>query len=199
MAEQIVKVRQGGTGITTAAAHGVVIGNGASAMNVTGAGTAGQVLTSNGASADPTFQSTFIGKTIVVPKATLETVTSSTTLQNDDELTFSIAANERWRGAITFPLNANSSGGFKFDITAPSGATGNCAMFGNNSYTVAWHAIGTGGGATANAINVPITITFDVTNSTNAGSITLRWAQNASFGSGTTVGNGAVLIAVRTA
>lgn len=46
----------GGTGAATLAAHGVVLGNGTSAVNVTGAGTSGQVLTSNGASADPTFQ-----------------------------------------------------------------------------------------------------------------------------------------------
>lgn len=46
----------GGTGLTTATAHGVLIGNGTSAMSVTGTGTAGQVLTSNGPSADPTFQ-----------------------------------------------------------------------------------------------------------------------------------------------
>jgi hypothetical protein len=49
-------VAHGGTGATTLAAHGVVIGNGTSAVTVTGAGSAGQVLTSNGASADPTYQ-----------------------------------------------------------------------------------------------------------------------------------------------
>lgn len=49
-------VTKGGTNVATLAAHGVVIGNGASAVNVTGAGTSGQVLTSNGAAADPTFQ-----------------------------------------------------------------------------------------------------------------------------------------------
>lgn len=48
---------RGGTGAVTLAAHGVVIGNGTSAVAVTGAGTAGQALVSNGASADPTFQS----------------------------------------------------------------------------------------------------------------------------------------------
>lgn len=49
-------VEHGGTGAEALAAHGVLIGNGAGAVVVTGAGTAGQVLTSNGASADPTFQ-----------------------------------------------------------------------------------------------------------------------------------------------
>lgn len=49
-------VAGGGTGATTLAAHGLLVGNGTSAVNVTGAGTPGQVLTSNGASADPSFQ-----------------------------------------------------------------------------------------------------------------------------------------------
>lgn len=49
-------VDNGGTGRTTLTNHGVVIGAAASPVNVTSAGTAGQVLTSNGASADPTFQ-----------------------------------------------------------------------------------------------------------------------------------------------
>jgi hypothetical protein len=52
----VTTVPHGGTGVATLAAHGVVVGNGASAVNVTGTGTAGQILTSNGAAADPTFQ-----------------------------------------------------------------------------------------------------------------------------------------------
>lgn len=56
-------VADGGTGRSTLTDHGVVIGAGTSAVNTTSAGTAGQVLTSNGPSLDPTFQS--IGGAIV--------------------------------------------------------------------------------------------------------------------------------------
>lgn len=52
-----VTVPDGGTGDTTLTNHGVLIGQGTSAVAVTTAGTSGQVLTSNGASADPSFQS----------------------------------------------------------------------------------------------------------------------------------------------
>jgi hypothetical protein len=52
----ILPVVNGGTGDATLAAHGVLIGEGTSPIAVTSAGTSGQVLTSNGASADPTFQ-----------------------------------------------------------------------------------------------------------------------------------------------
>ncbi len=51
-----ISVPEGGTGATTFTSHGVILGEGTSALGVTGAGTAGQVLTSNGASADPTYQ-----------------------------------------------------------------------------------------------------------------------------------------------
>lgn len=49
-------VANGGTGATTLGDAGVLIGNGTGAVAVTGAGTSGQVLTSNGAGVDPTFQ-----------------------------------------------------------------------------------------------------------------------------------------------
>lgn len=51
----VVSVSQGGTGATTLTAHGVLIGNGTSAVAITAAGTAGQLLKSGGASADPTW------------------------------------------------------------------------------------------------------------------------------------------------
>jgi hypothetical protein len=52
----ILPVANGGTGDSTLAAHGVLVGEGTSAVAVVSPGTAGQVLTSNGASADPTYQ-----------------------------------------------------------------------------------------------------------------------------------------------
>ncbi len=52
----VLPVANGGTGQSTLSAHGVVIGNTTSGVNVTSAGSIGQALTSNGASADPTFQ-----------------------------------------------------------------------------------------------------------------------------------------------
>ncbi len=49
-------VADGGTGQTTLAADGVLIGNGTGGITVTAAGNAGEVLTSNGAGSDPTYQ-----------------------------------------------------------------------------------------------------------------------------------------------
>ncbi len=52
-----LKVVDGGTGLGTFTDAGVLIGNGTGNIQVTTAGTSGQVLTSNGAGVDPTFQS----------------------------------------------------------------------------------------------------------------------------------------------
>lgn len=51
-----VSVINGGTGVSTLTAHGVLVGNGTSTVNVTSPGTSGYVLTSNGSGSDPTFQ-----------------------------------------------------------------------------------------------------------------------------------------------
>lgn len=59
-----VTVANGGTGATTFTDGGVLIGNGTGAIQVTSAGTSGQVLTSNGAGVDPTFQDAAGGGTI---------------------------------------------------------------------------------------------------------------------------------------
>lgn len=52
-----VPVTDGGTGVSTLTNHGVLLGQGTSAVAATSAGTSGHVLTSGGASADPSFAS----------------------------------------------------------------------------------------------------------------------------------------------
>jgi len=64
----LLPVGNGGTGVNTLTAHGVVIGNAAGAVNVTAVGTAGQVLTSNGAGLDPTFQAAAGGGLVRAPQ-----------------------------------------------------------------------------------------------------------------------------------
>ena len=49
-------VAEGGTGVTTLGANGVLVGDGTNAVNVTAVGSSGEVLPSNGAGSDPTFQ-----------------------------------------------------------------------------------------------------------------------------------------------
>ena len=51
-----ITLAQGGTGVSSFTAHGVLIGEGSSALSVVSPGTSGYGLVSNGAISDPTFQ-----------------------------------------------------------------------------------------------------------------------------------------------
>lgn len=75
-----VTVPHGGTGVATLTSHGVIVGNGTGVLQATSAGTSGQVLTSNGAAADPTFQATSVpvGGILQVVSATYATETDTT-------------------------------------------------------------------------------------------------------------------------
>jgi hypothetical protein len=77
-----VTVPQGGTGVATFTDGGVLVGNGAGAVQVTTAGTTGQVLTSNGAGVDPTFQASTASLIL------LSTVAASSSATVDIETTF---------------------------------------------------------------------------------------------------------------
>lgn len=72
-----VTVEKGGTGAVTLGANGVVIGQGTGAVSVTGAGTAGQALISNGAGVDPSFQVTGKVAQVVLTSSTTEASTTA--------------------------------------------------------------------------------------------------------------------------
>lgn len=61
---QTLSVAKGGTGRKTLTIHGILVGNAAGAVNMTSAGTAGQILTSNGAGSDPSFQNPALSGTL---------------------------------------------------------------------------------------------------------------------------------------
>jgi hypothetical protein len=98
-----IPVAGGGTGATTLTAHGVLVGNAAGAIAVTSAGTAGQVLTSNGPAADPTFQAAGGGTTgTYASKAVDYTLTTS-----DDVIGFDASGAAK---TATLPTAAGNSG-----------------------------------------------------------------------------------------
>lgn len=58
-------------------------------------------------------------------KTANESVTSSTTLQDDDHLTLSVGANEVWECEVfyKFTVSSNTNGGVKLQVNVPSGAS----------------------------------------------------------------------------
>lgn len=133
-----------------------------------------------------------------IPKTADETVTSSVTLQDDNHLTFAIAANEIW--SVRFVMwfsNAADAGHFKIAFNGPAGVTYHIAADGMDTASVrtltqhrvvantsSYFATSTGVVATAEGV---------VVNGGTAGNFTLQWAQNTSNATGTILKRGSYL------
>jgi len=171
-----IVVADGGTGASTFTDAGVLIGNGTGAIQVTSAGTAGQVLTSNGAGVDPTFQ-TGGGFTLGTPQATTSGTSfnfgsipagtkqiivslQGVSLSGTDNLLVQLgdAGGIETTGYLSTSMNisaaVSSTAGF---IMATGGATGvwsgSMTLTLLNSSTFLWVAGHTGKSGSANGIN----------------------------------------------
>jgi hypothetical protein len=132
-------------------------------------------------------------------KASDETVTSSTVLQDDNDLHFAIGASQTWVFEFVLFVNGPTAADMQIQLTVPSGATG-----GIGTNTIAFSATGNNGDVTAAAAST-ITATFTfigtpgaalttmllvkgvVINSTTPGTVQLQWAQQTSNATAVTV------------
>lgn len=124
-----IKVASGGTDNTAFTAYSVICAGTTSTgsfQNVSGVGTSGQVLTSNGASTLPTWQTAAGGDTFLKAYKTADqSISSNTTLAADSHLSVTVAA-KVYEFRIHYRLNnAAAVGGFKIDLNGGSaGVTG---------------------------------------------------------------------------
>lgn len=150
-----------------------------------------------------------------IRKASAENVTSSTTLQNDDELVLAVGANEKWIVHLKIYVQAGmAAGGFKWTFTLPTGMTANYeshkiydnAATPGSGAVLYDHEIGqvatttfsvSAGVLTAGTMVVEIELDLEV--GANAGNVQFQWAQNGSSGTSTSVYLGSYLIARRVA
>lgn len=153
---------------------------------------------------------TGVGRIIGKAKPADESVTSSTTLQFDDDLVFTVAANEIWVVDYTLMIDGDPAGDVKFAFAGPSGARIDWGSM--SSETPRWDAMNPSSapnalqtisgtlafGCAAAGTRTGILLRAVVTNAANAGDVTLRWAQNSSFGTPTTLLKGCSLFAMRT-
>ncbi len=121
----------------------------------------------------------------VIRKTADESVTSNTTLQDDDHLLFNIAVNEVWY--VEYVLFGTDAAGFdfKFTVAVPSGATGKWWDVGQVSVLTAGGVLtGTSFGTTISidtgAADKYILLYAYVFNGATAGQVKLQWAQTAS-------------------
>lgn len=146
---------------------------------------------------------------LIVRKTADETVTSSTTVQNDDQLVLTVAANEVWYGELVLLFTAAAvSSGVKIGWTFPSGAIAQSAMWVNSSGTVAQFSdyssaspSGTmpfGAQVTGSSINL-LPVSFYYAAGGTGGSLQLQWAQTTTNATGTVLKTNSTLWAVKLA
>lgn len=129
----------------------------------------------------------------LVRKTANESVTSSTSLQNDDHLVLALGANESWEfDAFVFCTSGSNTPDIKFAFTVPTGTTLNWVSEFQEGSTVSNNSLITASGTSVNnAITSGSTdlirIRGVVTTGANAGNLQFQWAQNSSNGTSTQV------------
>ncbi len=135
-------------------------------------------------------------------KTANEAVNASTTLQNDDHLSFPIAANETWLVECVLHATFSAAGGLKVALNGPAGATirtsavinsdGIVPAHGSNA-TLAGEIVLSPALATAGLVQIKAIIT----SSSTPGTVNLQFAQNASDGTDTVLLANSYLKAVK--
>lgn len=138
-------------------------------------------------------------------KTTTESVTSSTTMQDDDHLLVPIGANEIWIAEWRLQTDGAAAGDIKIQIDGPAASDGIWYGVGPDAGvsieegTGKWAARSLGSsapyGVSGNRTNIWLACLCR--NSVNAGDLKLRWCQNVSDGTATRVFLDSFMIAKR--
>ena len=189
------------TAITTAG--DLIKGTGSGTFDRLGIGSTGQVLTV--ASGAPSWATPATAPTIkTVRKSSDQTVTSSTTLVNDSQLKFAIAANETYIfEAWLYTYAADGTPDIKVTFTSPAGST----LFWSSSQVIFNAAAATTltvvapGGTTGDLFvdsNLrAIQLYGSVLNGGTAGDVQFQLAQNTSSANGTSVKAGSYIYGIK--
>lgn len=133
---------------------------------------------------------------------------STTTLADDNDLTFAIGANETWVIDTWLACSGNSTCDIQVTFSAPTGATSELQVVGSSATGTTTQitagyiaapgtdivACGLQSGASS---RTPVQIVGTIFNSSTAGNVTLRWAQNTSDATAAKVRKGSFLTARR--
>jgi hypothetical protein len=154
-------------------------------------GTSGYYLKAQGSGVDPTYAA-ISGLPTIVRKTADETVNNSTTLQNDDELLFAVAANEVWQVDIIVRCISGGTPDIKFAVTVPSGGSlllgaWGCDTIGNKAVLAANLIADYSFAAGPKGATLLVVMRAIVINGATAGNVQLQWAQNTKEASDTKV------------
>lgn len=175
-----VSVSNGGTGVSTLTAENVILGDGTNPVKFVAPGASGNLLTSNGSawvSSAPQSQWTRIWKT------TNQSRTSSVTLTDDSQLSFTAAANKTY--SIVFSIiHASGGGGSVFAINGPTSPTALAFGIDGQAGTLSYN---TSGGAWNANFTISFRATATITTGANSGTVVLRYAQSSANATSLTV------------
>jgi hypothetical protein len=140
-----------------------------------------------------------------VLKTTNESVTSSTTFQNDDHLVLTLGANETWEfeGWIVASVGNNNAPDFKYRFVLPAGAS----IIYNRTHqlttasSASEFALVTAASGASSEFSIDmasnnvflVRVRGVVTNGNTAGNLQFQWAQNSSHSTATTVQAGSFI------
>lgn len=165
-------------------AQGSILYRSGSAWTVLAPGTAGQVLQTNGASANPSWDGP-----ITVFKTSDQTITSTAAYTDVTSLSFSVSANTNYTFSFVVYCVAGA-GGILLAVNGPASPTaltvGASGTVGQTTYDAVIGTL-TGAATLVTALNGYIK------NGSNAGTLTLRFRQNASNAADTTIRAGSYL------
>ena len=133
-----------------------------------------------------------MGERIVIKTAD-EDVTNSTTLQDDDDLLFAVAANEKWQFEGVLQVAGHTDGDVKIAFTGPTGSVGMWGASGwDNASSLASPATAAENLGSSDVLQLTSAAVMQIfrfwgaiSNGSTAGSLKLQWAQNASHATST--------------
>ena len=133
---------------------------------------------------------------LVESKAADESLTTDTTLQNDDELVLAVLASRTYLVRLSVAVTTTTAGDFKHAFALPSGATiqmvGDQHFSGSESANEAGWDGSSKAVASTNGALIALNLVGLLTVDTTAGNLQYQWAQNGSSGT-TTVEAGSSL------
>ncbi|MBL8000104.1 MAG: hypothetical protein JNL32_15895, partial [Candidatus Kapabacteria bacterium] len=156
-------------------------------------GASGASLVTNGSGA---LSWSSVGAITFVRKTSDESVTNSTSLQNDDDLDFSIGANQTWEVEVMMRVYGGN-GDIKFALTLPAGASmwvsacgdenGSADDYLEMTVSGTGYAFNPSGPWNLSTTGSLVHLKGVVVTGGTAGTVQLRWAQNVSDGTATVV------------
>jgi len=162
-----------------------------------GIGTANQLLSVNAAGTGFTWSSVGLTGT-VVRKGTNESVTNSTAFQPDDELKFSVAANEIWGYTCYIIGSSNGIADLRVGFTTPSGGSYRAVGVASEDAGTTRSCTGTTFMTFTTSTGTQLVVVNGLFyNGTTAGSLTMQWTAGSITGSPTSVLANSSIVATR--